>query len=47
MVNLPFGRPFLSQQNYAHSLSKSCPRVEKTILIEIMHFHNMTYMTMQ
>ena len=38
------GIPLLGHFNYALNLSDICPRVDKKILKEIMHFHNMNYM---
>ena len=39
-----FGRPFFGHHYYALTLSESCPRVQKKIFKEIMHFHfYMTY----
>ena len=40
------GRPFLGHHYYSLSLSELCPRVEKKIFKEIIHFHYMTYMAM-
>ena len=41
-----FGRLFLGHHYYKLSLFEPCPRVEKKILKEIMHFHYMTQMAM-